>query len=105
MIGDFIRLIIGLVLIEALLKPLVVYLTQRQVRRFVPMVLEYIDGNMPNWLSNLDGEELKKEVIDTIFYTAQELDEKIDINQAENILNEVVSRYSFLVNADTKTPF
>lgn len=92
--------LLGLAFVEGFLKPLLIYLTQRQIRRFLPVVLKRLDPVLPRWIAEYNQKQLKERVIDVIFDSAIELDEAITLDEAYLILDGVVSSYSFLVNAD-----
>ena len=97
---NFVAFLLGLAFVEGFLKPLIVYLTQRQIRKFMPLVLDRLDPVLPRWIAEYDQKQLKERVIDVIFDSAIELDEAITLDDAYSILDGVVSSYSFLVNAD-----
>lgn len=96
---NLIYFLVGMAFVEGLLKPLLVWLTQRQVRRFLPAVLDRLDPVLPDWISRYTEQELRELVINEIFSVGFELEEPISDDRAEQILDTAIQSYSFLANA------
>jgi hypothetical protein len=96
---NFIWFLVGMAFVEGLLKPFLVWLTQRQVRRFLPYLLDRLDPVLPIWISRYTEQELRELVINEIFNVGFELEEPITDNRAEQILETAIQSYSFLANA------
>jgi hypothetical protein len=88
--------LLGLAFTEAILKPIIVLFTQRQIRKYVPIVLDRLDPILPEAIRQLSETELREKVISTIFDVGVEFDEKPNV---EAILDNTIRSYSFLVNA------
>jgi hypothetical protein len=88
--------LLGLAFTEAILKPIIVLFTQRQIRKYVPIVLDRLDPILPEAIRQLSETELREKVVSTIFDVGVEFDEKPDV---EAILENTIQSYSFLVNA------
>jgi hypothetical protein len=88
--------LLGLAFTEAILKPIIVLFTQRQIRKYVPIVLDRLDPILPEAIRQLSETELREKVISTIFDVGVEFDEKPNV---EAILENTIQSYSFLVNA------
>jgi hypothetical protein len=94
--NNLLLFLFSLAVTEALLKPVIVFITQRQVRRFLPKVLNRLDPVLPAWIAEYDEAQLREKVVSVIFAVGKELDEEPDV---ELILNKTVQAYSFLRNA------
>jgi hypothetical protein len=88
--------LLGLAFTEAILKPIIVLFTHRQIRKYVPIVLDRLDPILPEAIRQLSETELREKVISTIFDVGVEFDEKPNV---EAILDNTIKSYSFLVNA------
>jgi hypothetical protein len=92
--------LLGLAFTEAILKPIIVLFTHRQIRKYVPIVLDRLDPILPEAIRQLSETELREKVISTIFDVGVEFDEKPNV---EAILENTIKSYSFLVNARKTT--
>lgn len=97
---DCVVFLLGMAFMEGLLKPVVVYFTQREIRKVIPAVLSSVDMKLPQWLGTLDAEDIKTQVFTEITAAAEDADINLTEKDMEKALDTVVSVYSFLVNAD-----
>jgi hypothetical protein len=62
LILDAIWFLAALGVVEALIKPVVKQLVQRQVLRAAPLLLQHLDQNFPQWVGECSGAELENRV-------------------------------------------
>jgi hypothetical protein len=86
--------------VEAILKPVVTYCAQRQVKKYVPLVLNELDNWLPYRMMNSTGNQFREYVLDVIACIAQEQGEDLSEKQLQKILEATDKTYSFLINAD-----
>lgn len=98
MLLQFSIFIIGLAVVEGILKPAITKWTKRGVLKYVPKVLDALDPVLPDWLNRYTEEELRNKVMTLIYEVAAE-DAAISEETAEQILKTTVETYSFLANA------
>ena len=101
---DFIFGAIGFLLtmafVEGILKPVLVFYTQRQVKKYVPLVLDELDKWLPYWIMNGTGKQVREYALDVIASIAKEQGDELSENQLEQILRVTDKTYSFLIGAD-----
>lgn len=98
MIFSFSIFIVGLAVVEGVLKPAITKWTKRGVLKYVPRVLNALDPVLPEWLNRYTEEQLRYKVMMLIYEVVTE-DEPLSEDKAEKILKATVETYSFLVNA------
>ncbi|BFM40721.1 hypothetical protein [Synechocystis sp. LKSZ1] len=95
---SFLTFLLGVALTKGLLEPFLAKWTKRGIIKYVPPVLNRLDQVMPKWIAIYDEPELRAKV-ENIIYEETSHYEAITPRKAQLILEEVVSQYSFLVNA------
>jgi hypothetical protein len=96
--------LLGVALTKGLLEPLLAKWMKRGVVKYVPRILNRLDSVLPRWIESYTEDELRAKV-ETLIYEETKPYETLTPGKAQQILEEVVSQYSFLVNANNYGPF
>lgn len=105
---DLIWFLVGMAFVEAILKPTIVYFTQRETRRIkaladllMPELMARTDGFMPDWII-AGHRKMKKEVWLTIRNTAKDQGIDLDVSDIPALADHFSSIYSPFENAKRK---
>jgi hypothetical protein len=86
------------------LEPLVVYLSGLAYKKYTPYILERIDTDnlVLKWLRDYTAAQVEEEASDLIKEVITQVDPAVELSpeQVQALLTNVVSTYSFIVNAD-----
>lgn len=101
---DLILFLAGVAFTKGVLEPLLAKWTRRGVVKYVPRILNRLDSVLPRWIESYTEDELRAKV-ETLIYEETKPYETLTPGKAQQILEEVVNQYSFLVNANNYGPF
>jgi hypothetical protein len=95
--------LLGVALTKGLLEPFLAKWTKRGIVKYVPRILNRLDTVLPKWIAIYDEPELRAKV-ENLIYDEVTNYEALSPRKAQQILDEVVATYSFLVNANNYGP-
>ena len=95
---DLVIFLTGVAFTKGLLEPFLAKWTKRGILKYVPKVLNRLDTVLPKWIALYTEDELRAKV-EALIYEEVDPYEVLSPWQAQQILKEVETAYSFLVNA------